>query len=649
MIANWITQLYVRKSTLSHLRVLDAVGFQLLIAFNSYRIVGILQLFSTDHVEECFVLLEFNEHRDDFGVQAHLRKEEILLAIALLLSSRDSTRKGEFSIILAMDCTRNTVFPYDNNEGVYGEISAKYTQNVGSYFRNIPFGNQKGYSSPLAFGKSSLSGDAAGDITDGSFPFSHGEPLASDKCHFPGEHYLHSTANSDFSASHGGHGYLRLPGQEARYIQPSTDIYQSGNHLDSFGSMVNGTVDHFPHTVRSLSSHFYSQDVKFSPEALANQLAHDFGKFGPYGHGSSYPSHRYGPSADYTQRSYYGGSGSTMAAQHTSGCSISSSMPPVAQNTSPLLPTKLPGNILSRNSLTPTGTLSKDSDVEQVDETHKCKNTIEGTKTSVRRFKKWYREKYSKSIDMNTINKFTAPELLKDFFTEIRDTRPGRVGNEYEPVTLTTYRNGLRRYFLYRKVPPAPDNFDLTDKTFDIVNRRLMTKRDDLKRKGKGNHPNAIESITPEQLDKMWASGAIGIHAPRPLLRLQWWLNTVFHGIRGRMAHHDLSIEDFRLTRGPDGKLCVEYIKGMDRLNGLKTEPRGKRRGKGRIFETDGGERDPVRAFETYKAHRPPSIGSFYLTPKQKPKGNIWFNKVPMGKNSIGRIMREIKAIAGIN
>jgi len=293
----------------------------------------------------------------------------------------------------------------------------------------------------------------------------------------------------------------------------------------------------------------------------------------------------------------------------------------------------------------------RDTDVEQVNDAQKCKNTIEGTKTSVRRFKRWYKERYNKEIDMNNVNSFNAPELLKDFFLDIRDTRPGRVGNEYEPVTLTTYRNGLRRYFLYRKVPPAPDNFDLTDKTFDIVNRHLVTKRDDLKRKGKGNHPNAIESITAEQLEKMWASGAIGTHAPRPLLRLQWWYNTVYHGVRGRMAHHDLTTDDFNIARAMDGKLMMEYTKnGQPNPASLspKLEPPKKKKFKGIVKETDGSERDPIRAFEIYKAHRPEGISSFYLTPKHKPKGNVWFNKVPMGKNSIGRIMREIKAIAGI-
>lgn len=292
-------------------------------------------------------------------------------------------------------------------------------------------------------------------------------------------------------------------------------------------------------------------------------------------------------------------------------------------------------------------------DVEGVDDSCRCKNTVEGTKTSVRRFRKWYKDKFAKNLDMNRVDRTMAISLLKDFFLEIRDTRPGKEGNEYEPVTLTTYRNGLRRYFLERKVPPAPDNFDLADKEFDIVNYHLITKRNELKRNGKGNHPNVVESITEDQLEKMWASGAIGTHSPRALLRLQWWLNTIHHGIRGRMAHHDLNIEDFQISRSMEGKLCIEHVKNTAKRK-LSVEndndyTRNKRKCKARMIATDGSERDPVRAFEVYLKHRPPGISSFYLTPKHKPKGDIWFNKVPMGKNSIGRIMREIKAVAGIN
>ena len=46
------------------------------------------------------------------------------------------------------------------------------------------------------------------------------------------------------------------------------------------------------------------------------------------------------------------------------------------------------------------------------------------------------------------------------FVVEIRQTGKESKVKEYEPGSLQTYCNGLRRYFLQRPCPPAPDNFD---------------------------------------------------------------------------------------------------------------------------------------------------------------------------------------------
>ena len=46
------------------------------------------------------------------------------------------------------------------------------------------------------------------------------------------------------------------------------------------------------------------------------------------------------------------------------------------------------------------------------------------------------------------------------FVVEIRQTGKENKVKECEPGSLQTYCNGLRRYFLQRPCPPAPDNFD---------------------------------------------------------------------------------------------------------------------------------------------------------------------------------------------
>ena len=74
-------------------------------------------------------------------------------------------------------------------------------------------------------------------------------------------------------------------------------------------------------------------------------------------------------------------------------------------------------------------------------------NTKKSTSTSVRRLQSWFKEKHGKQINLDAISKQEAPQLLKHFFLEIRQTTKENKGKEYEPGTLQTYRNGLRRYF----------------------------------------------------------------------------------------------------------------------------------------------------------------------------------------------------------
>jgi len=49
----------------------------------------------------------------------------------------------------------------------------------------------------------------------------------------------------------------------------------------------------------------------------------------------------------------------------------------------------------------------------------------------------WFKEKqHGKKINLDTISKQEAPQLLKHFFLEIRRTTKENKGREYEPGTL---------------------------------------------------------------------------------------------------------------------------------------------------------------------------------------------------------------------
>ena len=151
------------------------------------------------------------------------------------------------------------------------------------------------------------------------------------------------------------------------------------------------------------------------------------------------------------------------------------------------------------------------------------KNTKKSTSTSVRRLQSWFKEKHGKEINLDAISKQAAPQLLKHFFLEIRQTTKENKDKGYEPGTLQTYRNGLRRYFLERPWPPAVDNFDLEKSSaieFEEVSTMLSMKKKDLKQKGLGNKRNAAQPVETDDIEKMWSSGAIGFQNPRSLLHL---------------------------------------------------------------------------------------------------------------------------------
>ena len=145
-----------------------------------------------------------------------------------------------------------------------------------------------------------------------------------------------------------------------------------------------------------------------------------------------------------------------------------------------------------------------DEEIEEFQRNQVAKNTAKGTESAVRRLQAWYNDRYGKSLELASINKTNASGLLKHFFLEIRDTRKDRLGEEYEPSTLSTYRNGLKRFLFEEK----------------------DEDEDELKAERKGNCPNRADQLDESQIEKLWTSGAVGLKTPRQLLHLMWWNNT---------------------------------------------------------------------------------------------------------------------------
>ena len=83
-----------------------------------------------------------------------------------------------------------------------------------------------------------------------------------------------------------------------------------------------------------------------------------------------------------------------------------------------------------------------------------------------------------------------------------------------------------------------------------------------------------------------------------------------------------------------------------------KKAPGNERKYNTKIWKTDGGERDPYRAFVEYVVHRPQGDkvpGNSFLTPVNKPTTNVWYKAVPLGRNTLAKQMKTIAFITSLD
>ena len=100
------------------------------------------------------------------------------------------------------------------------------------------------------------------------------------------------------------------------------------------------------------------------------------------------------------------------------------------------------------------------------------------------------------------------------FLTDIRN--PG--GKEYEPVSLQSFSNSIRK-----PISQVKSNVD-EDNDFDTAKSVLKAKKKHLKQKGLGNTPNKAKVLSEEDEEILWNCGALGDGDPGALIHTVWFL-----------------------------------------------------------------------------------------------------------------------------
>ena len=262
-------------------------------------------------------------------------------------------------------------------------------------------------------------------------------------------------------------------------------------------------------------------------------------------------------------------------------------------------------------------------------------NTDTSTKTWVNTFSAWAKER-GKPEDILYYTPEVLNEALCQFYAEIRK----KDGTEYEPDCLRVMRSGLDRYLKENKYPKSL----LKDDLFKECNTVLEGKARELRDNGKGNRPNRALALTKQEEEILWDCGQLGAGTPRAMLNTLWLYLTQHFGLRGRQEHYPMMITDFVTGFDDEGN---EYFTFSERRTKTRNEGLKPKAGqkKPKMFATSG-PRCIVQLSKQYKLRRPEQLrntGKFYLQPINNPVTEVWFKILPMGKNSIGDLMKEMK------
>lgn len=124
-----------------------------------------------------------------------------------------------------------------------------------------------------------------------------------------------------------------------------------------------------------------------------------------------------------------------------------------------------------------------------------------------------------------------------------------------------------------------------------------------------------------------------------------WLVNTKYFNVKGRLAHHKLKLSNFQLTPNSSGVISLKYFPPFDIYSCPSKESAKLKKSNYPtvIAGTNNLKKYLVNCYSIYLKKRPKECDSFYLTPKSTFLiSEVWYNKVPMGKNSIGKIMNDI-------
>ena len=121
----------------------------------------------------------------------------------------------------------------------------------------------------------------------------------------------------------------------------------------------------------------------------------------------------------------------------------------------------------------------------------------------------------------------------------------------------------------------------VTGHSFARTRETLKSKQMQLKRDEKGNNPFEAASLTQEEIEILYNSGAFGCNSPQALINTLWYNNCLHFALRGGKEQRDLKWGDVVLKKGTEGKEYLEFTErqtktrtGENSINRRSVKPR---------------------------------------------------------------------------
>ena len=167
-----------------------------------------------------------------------------------------------------------------------------------------------------------------------------------------------------------------------------------------------------------------------------------------------------------------------------------------------------------------------------------------------------------------------------------------------------------------------------------------------------GNKPRTSDSLTDEEIEKLYASKCLGIESPQAVINTLWLNSTIHFGLRSGKEQREIRWGDVKLKQTPDGKEYLEYWVERQTKTRTGTDPRDTRKIKPRMYSAPDlpAERDPVRVYKIYASKRPESMKTddspFYLAVNNLQPSSLsiraWFKAQPIGVNKLNSLLKDM-------